>query len=270
MDKSAVEKLLLAVKDGNLPVNQAMEKLACLPYGDIEFARPDFHRGLRQGFPEVIFCPGKTSGQVFEIAMKLRTQHACVIASRAESGLAGQVMKLALDARARLESAADSEGSPEQFIVEYLEQPRALIFGTLPAIDKEKPSVAIITAGTADIPVAEEAALLVVAAGYPVKCVYDVGVAGVKRLFDSLEVLRQSQVTIVIAGMDGALASFVGGLLARPVIAVPTSIGYGSSEGGKAALLSMLNSCAAGMTVVNIDNGFGAAMAALRILSLTN
>lgn len=256
MDKSAVEKLLLDVKAGSLTVAQAMEKLAVLPYGDIEFARPDFHRALRQGFPEVIFCPGKTALQVFDIAVKLRSQHACVIATRADRVLAGQVLKMA--------------AQKESFAAEYLEQPRALIFGSLPEVSADKPSVAIITAGTSDIPVAEEAALLVVAAGYPVKCIYDVGVAGVKRLFDSLEVLRRSSVTIVIAGMDGALASFVGGLLEKPVIAVPTSIGYGSSEGGKAALLSMLNSCAAGMTVVNIDNGFGAAMAALRILAIDN
>ncbi|MBP9093411.1 nickel pincer cofactor biosynthesis protein LarB [bacterium] len=150
---------------------------------------------------------------------------------------------------------------------EYLPQPKALVFGQLPMPKKDAPSVSIVTAGTADIAVAEEVALFIVAAGYPVSCVYDVGVAGVHRLFDSLALLRKAHVTVVVAGMDGALASFVGGLLDKPVIAVPTSIGYGASFEGVAALLSMLNSCAAGLTVVNIDNGFGAAMAALRILA---
>lgn len=248
MDKEAVEAVLKAVAQGSFSVADAMERLAVLPYQDLEFAKPEFHRALRQGYPEVIFCPGKTPAQVVEIARKLRAVHKLIIATRADEEMAAAVLAEFSDA-------------------EYLKQPRAIIFGSLPAIDHTLPSVSVITAGTADIPVAEEVALLVVAAGYPASCIYDVGVAGIKRLFDSLETLRRSEVTVVVAGMDGALPSFVAGLLEKPVIAVPTSVGYGASLGGIAALLTMLNSCAPGLTVVNIDNGFGAAMAALRILA---
>ncbi len=256
MERKSIEDLLTLVAQGQTSIADACERLAILPYQDLGFAKIDSHRALRQGYPEVIFCPGKTPEQIVEIARKLRGLHPAVIATRAEPAQAAAVLNLW-----RTEKNADIGDC------EYLEQPKSIVFGQLPPQKKNAPSVAIITAGTADIGVAEEAALMIVAAGYPVSCVYDVGVAGVQRLFDSLELLRQSHVTIVVAGMDGALASFVGGLLEKPVIAVPTSIGYGSSFGGVAALLSMLNSCAAGLTVVNIDNGFGAAMAALRILA---
>jgi len=251
MDKKAVEELLQNVASGSISPATAAEQLAVLPYSDLGFAKLDLHRALRLGSAEVIFCPGKTSAQVVQIARKLKAHHALVIATRADQIMADQVL-LAL-----------KEEMPQ---VQYLEGARALVFGTMPRAKNDGPSVSIITAGTADIPVAEETALMVVAAGYAVRCLYDVGVAGVHRLLDNLELLRTSDVTIVIAGMDGALASFVGGLLDRPIIAVPTSVGYGASFNGVAALLSMLSSCAPGVTVVNIDNGFGAAMAALRLL----
>jgi len=261
MERKSIEDLLTSVAQGQISITDACERLAVLPYQDLGFAKIDSHRALRQGYPEVIFCPGKTPEQIVEIARKLRALHPAVIATRAEPAQAASVLDLW---RTDNNDVADLGDFGD---CEYLEQPKSIVFGQLPPQKKNAPSVAIITAGTADIGVAEEAALLIVAAGYPVSCVYDVGVAGVQRLFDNLALLRQSHVTIVVAGMDGALASVVGGLLEKPVIAVPTSIGYGSSFGGVAALLSMLNSCAAGLTVVNIDNGFGAAMAALRILA---
>lgn len=332
MDRKSVEDLLRSVSQGGISVSDACERLAILPYQDLGFAKPDLHRGLRQGFPEVIFCPGKAPQQIVDIAIKLRASNSIVVATRVEEAQAKEVVRLYNRAAAASQnsvaaihsfsastsqspsngsgqssSSGATEGSSsvsetssaasdaamanattsnaiassiassnviEKSTVEiplndceYLPQPRALVFGQLPMPKKDAPSVSIVTAGTADIAVAEEVALFIVAAGYPVSCVYDVGVAGVHRLFDSLALLRKAHVTVVVAGMDGALASFVGGLLEKPVIAVPTSIGYGASFEGVAALLSMLNSCAAGLTVVNIDNGFGAAMAALRILA---
>ncbi len=328
MDRKSVEDLLLSVSQGGISVSDACERLAILPYQDLGFAKPDLHRGLRQGFPEVIFCPGKSPQQIVDIALKLRASNSIVIATRAEEAQAKEVVRLynraaaasqnsgvaihsfatgasqstanganqasgtSLEASlgsgsttassstsdAAMANATTTSASANPVLeksgmeiplndCEYLPQPKALVFGQLPMPKKDAPSVSIVTAGTADIAVAEEVALFIVAAGYPVSCVYDVGVAGVHRLFDSLALLRKAHVTVVVAGMDGALASFVGGLLDKPVIAVPTSIGYGASFEGVAALLSMLNSCAAGLTVVNIDNGFGAAMAALRILA---
>jgi len=330
MDRKSVEDLLRSVSQGGMSVSDACERLAILPYQDLGFAKPDLHRGLRQGFPEVIFCPGKSPQQIVDIAIKLRASNSIVIGTRADDGQAQEVLRLYNRAAAASqrssapvqaqagasenatsassessgantttsdaamanattthaasapasssvqEKPAAEKSSPEHssFVIplndcEYLAQPKALVFGQIPATKKDAPAVSIITAGTGDIAVAEEVALIIVAAGYPVSCVYDVGVAGVHRLFDSLALLRKAHVTVVVAGMDGALASFVGGLLDKPVIAVPTSIGYGASFEGVAALLTMLNSCAAGVTVVNIDNGFGAAMAALRILTTT-
>ncbi len=332
MDRKSVEDLLRSVSQGGISVSDACERLAILPYQDLGFAKPDLHRGLRQGFPEVIFCPGKAPQQIVDIAIKLRASNSIVIATRVEEAQAKEVVRLynrvaaasqnsgaaihsfssspnqspsngsgqsssstaaegsssgsetssttsdaamanATTSNATAVSAASMQVLEKSGVeiplndCEYLPQPKALVFGQLPMPKKDAPSVSIVTAGTADIAVAEEVALFIVAAGYPVSCVYDVGVAGVHRLFDSLALLRKAHVTVVVAGMDGALASFVGGLLDKPVIAVPTSIGYGASFEGVAALLSMLNSCAAGLTVVNIDNGFGAAMAALRILA---
>ena len=259
MDKKAVENLLNLVQQGRVNVDDAIAKLAVLPYEDLGFAKPDYHRAIRQGFPEVIFGEGKTAAQIVGIARKLRSQHALVVATRVDLAKAKEAISLV---------ESEKSGTEKDFEIEYLDQPRCLIFGKLPNPQSPggKPQVSIITAGTADIAVAEEAALLLVASGISVTCIYDVGVAGIKRLFDALELLRETRVTIVIAGMDGALASFVAGLIEKPVIAVPTSVGYGASFGGVAPLLTMLNSCAAGLCVVNIDNGFGAAMAAVRML----
>ncbi|MBS2007745.1 MAG: nickel pincer cofactor biosynthesis protein LarB [Cyanobacteria bacterium SZAS TMP-1] len=253
MDKQAVEELLRQVASGARSPEEAAEALAVMPYSDLGFAKLDVHRSLRLGQAEVIFCPGKTATQVVQIARKLRAHHELILATRADAELAEEIL------------AQTKEHMPGAQ-VQYLEASRTVVFGQLPAAKTDGPSVAVVTAGTADIPVAEEVALIVVAAGYAVNCLYDVGVAGVHRLLGNLEPLRKADVTIVIAGMDGALASLVGGLLDKPVIAVPTSVGYGASFGGVAALLSMLSSCAPGVTVVNIDNGFGAAMAAVRLL----
>jgi len=254
MDRQAVEELLRQVAAGAKSPEEAARALAVLPYSDLGFAKLDLHRSLRLGQAEVIFCPGKSATQVVQIAQKLRSHHDLILASRCDAVMAAEILQLAGE---QMPGAA----------LQYLEPPRTVVFGQLPAIKSDGPVVSIVTAGTADIPVAEEVALIVVAAGYAARTLYDVGVAGVHRLLDNLEVMRQAEVTVVIAGMDGALASIVGGLLDKPVIAVPTSVGYGASFGGVAALLSMLSSCAPGVTVVNIDNGFGAAMAALRLLN---
>ncbi len=225
-----------------------MDLLRNLPYEELGFAKIDLHRSLRQGLPEVIFCPGKTAKQVVEIAHRLKQHHELVLASRATPELAAAVLP-------QLQGAI------------YNELGRMLIFGPLPQPDDSVPAVAIVTAGTADLPVAEEAAVILQSTAIPLVQVTDVGVAGIHRLLGNLELLQSAAVTIVVAGMDGALPSVVGGLLDSPVIAVPTSIGYGASFQGLAALLTMLNSCAAGLTVVNIDNGFGAAVAATKIIS---
>jgi NCAIR mutase (PurE)-related protein len=260
MDKAAIDAILSDVAAGRLTAAAASEQLAILPYRDLQFARVDVHRALRQGFAEVIFCPGKTPEQIAAIAGSLAQSHKLILATRADKDCAAQVLTLLAQ-------------KPIDLPCRYDEAARALIFGLMPQPPQLTESstatslyVSIVTAGTSDIAVAEEAALIVVAAGYAVEKTYDVGVAGLQRLTDQVEKLRRAPVTIVIAGMDGALASVLGGLLDKPVIAVPTSIGYGASFGGLSALLSMLSSCAAGITVVNIDNGFGAAMAALRLL----
>ncbi len=197
--------------------------------------------------PEVIFCPGKTAGQVIEIFQRLKQNHNLVLASRATSEIAAATLSQIPDAV-------------------YHELGKMIVYGDLPDPDQSLPMVAVLTAGTADLPVAEEAALVLQSQAVPVTRLSDVGVAGLHRLLDNLELLRKAAVVIVVAGMDGALPSVVGGLLEAPVIAVPSSVGYGASFHGLAALLTMLNSCAAGVTVCNIDNGFGAAVAAVKIV----
>lgn len=247
MDRQRVAEILDAVARKELSAAEAMERLQHLPYEDVGFAKVDMHRSLRQGMAEVIYCPGKTPSQVIEIAKRLRAHHKLVLASRASAELAAQVL------------AEIPDGT-------YQELGRVLIFGSLPQPDESLPAVAIVTAGTADLPVAEEAALVLQSHAVPVVRLTDVGVAGIHRLLDNLPSLQNVSAAIVVAGMDGALPSVIGGLLEAPVIAVPTSVGYGASFQGIAALLTMLNSCAAGLTVVNIDNGFGAATAALRLI----
>jgi NCAIR mutase (PurE)-related protein len=248
MDRGRLNDLLENVARGQVSVADACAQLKSLPYQDLDFAKVDLHRSLRQGFPEVIYCPGKTSEQIVAIAQNLKANHNLVVATRAEVSVAAEVMPYLPGA-------------------EYFELAKMIVWK---ASEEAKPdsyqTIAILAAGTADLPVAEEAACLLLACGQKVSKVYDVGVAGIHRLLDNVDELLSADAVIVIAGMDGALASVVGGIVACPVIAVPTSVGYGASFDGLAALLSMLNSCAAGLTVVNIDNGFGAAMAALRLV----
>lgn len=239
-----VKKLLEEVKDGSVAVNDAVEKLKTLPYDDLGFAKVDMHRALRQGFPEVIFCQGKTPEQAALIARSLYNGCGSVLATRAGAEHFSAI-------KAELPHAVYNE--------------RARVVTAIAEPPAQKGLVAVCTAGTADIPVAEEAALTAEAFGCRVERIFDIGVAGIHRLFDKLEDIRRANAVIAVAGMEGALASVVGGLVERPVIAVPTSIGYGASFGGLSALLTMLNSCSAGIGVVNIDNGFGAGYLAAQI-----
>ncbi len=212
---------------------------------DNPHSTPDPGRCERQGFPEVIYCQNKTASQVADNLQALAAANGAAFGTRLDPSKADEVL-------ATLPKAT------------YDPEARTIAFGTLP--QASGPSVAVITAGTSDIPVAAEAAATLAFLGHPTRRIHDVGVAGVHRLFERMEEIRQAAVVIVIAGMEGALPSVVGGLVGAPVIAVPTSVGYGAAFEGVAALLGMLNSCASGLTVVNIDNGFGAALAAHRIL----
>lgn len=223
-----------------------MASLRDLPFQTIEGACLDTHRALRTGFPEVIYTPGKTLAQMVAIFTRLMAQHDRVLATRCEAAMAEAV-------RAALPELA------------WHEQARALTWGHQVPQPPGQGSVAVLAAGTADLPVAEEAALTAEMAGCLVQRVWDVGVAGLHRLLAQRHHLEAADCVVVVAGMEGALASVVGGLTARPVIAVPTSVGYGASFGGVAALLTMLNGCAAGVGVMNIDNGFGAGHLAARI-----
>jgi NCAIR mutase (PurE)-related protein len=235
--------LLEGVRSGRVGVADAVERLRTLPFEDLGFAKIDHHRALRNGFPEVIFGQGKTTDQIIEIAKRMQGRGDNVLVTRLEAGMAGELEKALPGAK-------------------YHAEGRVL---TLAAGEKPpagRGTVLVISAGTSDVPVAEEAAVTAEFMGNRVERLYDVGVAGIHRLLEHTERVRAAAVLIVVAGMEGALPSVVGGLVDRPVIAVPTSIGYGASLGGLTALFSMLNSCAAGVTVVNIDNGFGAAAAA--------
>ena len=251
MDASDVTEILAGVAAGRLAVEDAAELLRSLPYGDVGTALLDHHRSLRQGLPEAVYAPGKSSAEVGEITAELlRSGTGPVIVSRADS--AQQAAVEAICALAGVDVVAS--GPSEQ---------RTLVARPAP---RREPSVLIVTAGTSDGPVAEEAESVLIALGYAPTLLRDRGVAGLHRLLVDLDVVFDAEATIVVAGMEGALASVVGGLARGPVIAVPTSTGYGSSLEGITALLSMLSSCAAGVTVVGIDNGFGAAMAVHRAL----
>lgn len=245
MTPESLRTLLQNVENGSLSVETALHNLRDLPYEDLGFAHVDHHRALRQGFPEVIFGSGKTPEQIIAIADRVHASGATVLATRVGPA-AAQSVCLAL---------------PQMV---YHAEARLLVWeGTRPTLHG---SAAILAAGTSDLPVAEEAALCLDAMGANVVRLYDVGVAGLHRLLGNMAVLREADVLIVVAGMEGALPSVVGGLVSVPVIAVPTSVGYGASFGGLAALLGMLNTCASGVAVVNIDNGFGAAAFAASIL----
>jgi pyridinium-3,5-biscarboxylic acid mononucleotide synthase len=246
MQEEQIRQLLEGVRQGDVVVDAAVEKLRALPYENVgNFAHLDQHRALRCGFPEVVFGPGKTPDQVVQIVQRLADRNDRVLVTRVTPEMAAHVLGQI----------------PE---MQYNASGRTLVLDNAPDREK-KAGVFVLTAGTADIPVAEEAALTADLMGNQVERLFDVGVAGIHRLLNRLELLRQARVVVVVAGMDGALPSVVGGLVSVPVIAVPTSVGYGASFQGVAALLTMLNSCASGVAVVNIDNGFGAGVLASRI-----
>ncbi|MEE2829865.1 MAG: nickel pincer cofactor biosynthesis protein LarB [Myxococcota bacterium] len=247
MDRKTIKQLLVAVAAGECAPEEALEGLAGLPFVDHGYARVDTHRSLRLGFPEVIFGHGKTTEQVVGIASTIADKGQRVLVTRTRAEVAEALRAV----------------HPE---VEWHEAARCITLDSEGASPQEAVGrVLIVTAGTADIPVAEEARVCARQFGNEVEALYDVGVSGIHRILGERDRLLAARAIVVVAGMEGALASVVGGLVPRPVIAVPTSIGYGASFGGVAALLAMLNSCAAGVTVVNIDNGFGGAYAATMI-----
>ncbi len=235
------------VKNGEISIDEAMEKLRHLPFEDLGFARIDHHRSIRQGFPEVIYCLGKTNEQIILIFESLTAKGNNVLATRANPEVFQALTETKKFPKARYEQLAKA------IVLEQKKLPQS------------KSILPIVTAGTSDLPVAAEAKITAEIMGQRTELICDVGVAGLHRLFDHLPKLQKANVIIVIAGMEGALASVVGGLVSCPVIAVPTSVGYGSSFEGLSALLTMLNSCASGVTVVNIDNGFSAAVTATLI-----
>ena len=247
MTRDRVRALLERVASGEQTAASALEELARAPIETLDFATIDHHRGLRQGFAEVVFGSGKTPRQIVDIADRISARNDTVLVTRADA----EALRAIRDRwpNARLNEVARTAILPE---------PRAA---------PTRGPALIVTAGTSDLPVAEEAAETLYAAGVCSERLTDVGVAGIHRLLNQSAALQRARAIIVVAGMDGALPSVVGGLVASPVVAVPTSIGYGASFSGLAALLTMLNSCAAGVTVVNIDNGFGAAVAVVRLLS---
>jgi NCAIR mutase (PurE)-related protein len=246
MDPRELKKLLEKVREGSLSPDEAQARLATLPYEDMGFAKVDHHRALRRGFPETVFGAGKTADQVVAIVDKIAGRGQRVLVTRTTPEVHRAVAAARPEAR-------------------YHELARCLTVET-----DEAPTLpgrlAVVAAGTSDLPVAEEAAVTASFHGATVERIYDVGVAGLHRLLDKAEAIREADVVLVAAGMEGALPSVVAGLVDAPVVAVPTSVGYGASFGGLAALLAMLNSCASGVGVVNIDNGFGAAHLACLIL----
>ncbi len=255
MSREQILALLREVADGRETPAAALERLAWLPVEVVapagqEIARVDHHRALRQGYPEVVFAESKTPGQVVEICRRLAERGGGFLVTRSaeahRSALVAEFPAATVNELARTIRLAPDSPAPTGRLAPIL----------------------VVAAGTSDLPVAEEAVVTAEALGNPVERLYDVGVAGIHRLLQESEALRRAGVLIVVAGMEGALASVVGGLVAVPVVAVPTSVGYGAAFGGLAALLGMLTSCASGVTVVNIDNGFGAACAASRINQL--
>ena len=238
MDEAALRKLLEDIKAGRAGVEEGVKRLKALPFEDLGFAKVDHHRALRCGFPEVIFCLGKTKEQILSIAQRIVAAGCNLLATRVPHDVVPHLLELFPDAQAN-EAA--------RTVVVLRNPPK-----TAPGV------IAIVCAGTSDLPVAEEARVTAQAMGNRTVTLYDVGVAGIHRLLGHTSQLQEANVVIVAAGMEGALASVVGGLVDKPVVAVPTSVGYGASFSGLAPLLTMLNSCAAGVSVVNIDNGFGA------------
>jgi NCAIR mutase (PurE)-related protein len=246
LDSESLHELLDAVRSGRVDVESAADQLAQLPFVDTENARIDTHRALRQGIPEVVYGAEKTSGQILE-------------AARALSGAGQEVLVT------RVDEAKAEEIRRELPQMEFDPVARLLWMGSPETPLRGKGTILVVSAGTADLPVAAEACQVARRFGNKVELLQDVGVAGLHRLLASLDLLRSARVLIVVAGMEGALPSVIGGLIDKPVIAVPTSVGYGASLGGIAALLGMLTSCASNVTTVNIDNGFGAAHVATLI-----
>ena len=254
MKAEQLEALLADVAAGRVPPGAALDRLRHLPFEELPFARVDHHRALRQGQAEVVFCEGKTVEQVVAICERLAQANDSFLGTRCNEAIAAALK--ARFSRVVWNSIARTVYCP----------PATTSSANTPATVRASTStILVVSAGTSDLPVAEEAAVVAEAFGHRVERLVDVGVAGLHRLLAASEQLRRATVIIVVAGMEGALPSVVGGLVSAPVIAVPTSVGYGASFGGVAALLAMLNSCASGITVVNIDNGFGAAAAASRI-----
>lgn len=249
MTRKEMERILTEVRSGAMNVGDALEQMQEMPYKDLEYAKVDYHRELRNGFPEVIYSPGKSLEQIQGIVADiLERTKGNILASRADEQVYAAIRELTEDAVYYKDARS--------VVVKRQEYPVSEDY------------IAVVTAGTSDIPVAEEAAVTAMVMGNAVRRLYDVGVAGIHRLLDNVEVINRARVIIVVAGMEGALASVVGGLTDKPVIAVPTSIGYGANFGGISALLGMLTSCASGIGVVNIDNGFGAACMASKINQL--
>jgi hypothetical protein len=245
MEEQRLQRMLRQVATGKMPVAKALQELRHLPFADMGFGKLDTHRNLRTGIGEVIFCPSKTTEQVVVIFRKFALMKHAVFATRATPEV----------------FAAVSAALPR---ARYYEPARIIALGRFPR-PRGRQTVLVVSAGTSDMPVAEEAAVTAELSGSRVERMYDVGVAGIHRLFRDMKRLQSASVLVVVAGMEGALASVVGGLVSKPVIAVPTSVGYGASFGGISALLTMLNACAPGIAVVNIDNGFGAGVLAHRI-----
>lgn len=237
MNIESLRRLLEEIQAGKRTVEDGLDKLRLLPYEDLGFACIDHHRSLRQGFPEVIFCEGKSTPQIAKIVSGLLRSNCDILGTRASQEVYQAIREL--DAR--------SQYNPLARTIVIEQEPKEL-----------QGNILVISAGTSDIPVAEEVMVTAKLLGSKVNPLYDVGVAGIHRLLDRQELLHQAKVIVVAAGMEGALASVVGGLVDKPVVAIPTSVGYGASFSGLAALLTMLNSCVAGVAVVNIDNGFGA------------
>lgn len=251
MDAKALEQLLKSVASGETGIDEAISRLKHLPFEDLSYAHVDHHRSLRKGFPEVIFGEGKSGEQILGIAEAMVRQGDTVMVTRICQDKADHIRQKFPDAV-------------------YHREARVLVYARRPAVPLPAGLILVVAAGTSDIPVAEEAAVTAKTMGHQVKTLYDVGVSGIHRFLDHGPMWADASVFIVVAGMEGALPSVVGGLVDKPVIAVPTSVGYGASLGGITALLAMLNSCASNVTVVNIDNGFGAGYVAALINVLAN
>lgn len=238
MNSEEMKNFLKSIKNGDISIEDGVDKLKDLPYSDLGFAKIDNHRELRVGYPEVIYCEGKTVEQIRDIVSLMLTKDVNILGTRASRTMYEGVKEVCNDAQ-------------------YNELART-IFIKRKEVELPSTYIAVVTGGTSDMSVAEEAAITAEIFGNKVERIYDVGVAGIHRLFENLDVIRRARVVITVAGMEGALTSVVGGLVDKPVIAVPTSVGYGANFKGLSALLCMLNSCSSGVSVVNIDNGFGA------------